>query len=401
MIKKFLDLGMQPLANSYLKKKDLIREKKELFYHLEVGFNPKTKLVSILNTVPSKKMFDDNYPYRSSMSKTMLLSFKKLSKYLRIFFKPNCILEIGSNDGSLIKNFSKKKVICVEPCKNVAKITKKLGYKTFTDFWNIKLARKIKTINKREIDLIYSANTLSHINNLNSVFSSICHVMSDQGILIIEDPSLLECLKNVSYDQFYNEHIYVFSLIPIIEVIKKHGLEVFDIEKLETHGGSLRYYIKRKSNNKFKISGRVKKQLDEEIKYKLHKYSTFIKFRKKVENSKKGLKKILNDIKKRRKKIIGYGATAKASTVLNYCNIKDETIDYFLDTTPDKVNKFMPGTHILIKPYDKKSLNSADYVFLGAWNFRKEIFKKEKKFFKSGGKFITHVTKPKIIKSSK
>tara|TARA_B100000989_G_scaffold295457_1_gene276597 strand:+ start:94 stop:1293 length:1200 start_codon:yes stop_codon:yes gene_type:complete len=399
MTKKFLDLGMQPLANNYLKRDDLIKKKKELFYHLEVGFNSKTKLVSILNTVPSKKMFDDNYPYRSSMSKTMLLSFKKLSKYLRVFFKPNYILEIGSNDGSLIKNFNKNKVICVEPCKNVAKITKKLGYKTFTDFWNIKLARKIKTINKREIDLIYSANTLSHINNLNSVFSSICHVMSDQGILIIEDPSLLECLKNVSYDQFYNEHIYVFSLISINEVIKKHGLEVFDIEKLETHGGSLRYYIKRKSNNKFKISERVKKQLNEEIKYKLHKYSTFIKFRKKVENSKKGLKKILEDIKKRGKKIIGYGATAKASTVLNYCNIKDETIDYFLDTTPDKVNKFMPGTHILIKPYDKKSLNYADYVFLGAWNFRKEIFKKEKKFLMGGGKFITHVTKPRIIKS--
>jgi len=134
MIKKFLDLGMQPLANNYLKKKDLIKKKKELFYHLEVGFNSKTKLISILNTVPSKKMFDDNYPYRSSMSKTMLLSFKKLSKYLKLFYKPNSILEIGSNDGSLIKNFSKKKVICVEPCKNVAKITKRLGYKTFTDF---------------------------------------------------------------------------------------------------------------------------------------------------------------------------------------------------------------------------------------------------------------------------
>ena len=401
MIKKFLDLGMQPLANSYLKKKDLMRKKKELFYHLEVGFNSRTKLVSILNTVPSKKMFDDNYPYRSSMSKTMLLSFKKLSNHLRAFFKPNCVLEIGSNDGSLIKNFSKKKVICVEPCKNVAKITQKLGYKTFTDFWDINLARKIKAMNKKEIDLIYSANTLSHISNLDSVFKSICHVMSDKGILIIEDPSLLECLKNVSYDQFYNEHIYVFSLISINEVIKGYGLEVFDIEKLETHGGSLRYYIKRKSNNKFKISNKVKKQFREELKFKLHKYTTFIKFKKKVENSKKNLKKIFNDIKKKGNKIIGYGATAKASTVLNYCNIKDETIDYFLDTTPDKVNKFIPGAHIFIKPYNKKSLNSADYVFLGAWNFKKEIFKKEKKFLKSGGKFVTHVAKPHIIKNSK
>jgi len=283
MIKKFLDLGIQPLANNYLKKKDLIKKKKELLYHLEVGFNSKTKLISILNTVPSKKMFDDNYPYRSSMSKTMLLSFKKLSKHLKLFYKPNSILEIGSNDGSLIKNFNKKKAICVEPCKNVAKITKRLGYKTFTDFWDINLARKIKASNKKKIDLIYSANTLSHISNLDSVFKSICHVMAEKGILIIEDPSLLECIKNISYDQFYNEHIYVFSLIAINEAIKKYKLEVFDIEKLETHGGSLRYYIKRISNKKFKINNRVKKQFSEELKFKLNKYSTFVNFRKKVE----------------------------------------------------------------------------------------------------------------------
>ena len=397
MIKKFLDLGIQPLANNYLKKKDLIKKKKELLYHLEVGFNSKTKLISILNTVPSKKMFDDNYPYRSSMSKTMLLSFKKLSKHLKLFYKPNSILEIGSNDGSLIKNFNKKKVICVEPCKNVAKITKRLGYKTFTDFWDINLARKIKASNKKKIDLIYSANTLSHISNLDSVFKSICHVMAEKGILIIEDPSLLECIKNISYDQFYNEHIYVFSLIAINEAIKKYKLEVFDIEKLETHGGSLRYYIKRISNKKFKINNRVKKQFSEELKFKLNKYSTFVNFRKKVEKSKKNLKKIFYDIKKKGKKIIGYGATAKATTVLNFCNINDETIDYFLDTTPDKVKKFMPGTHIFIKPYNKKSLNFADYVFLGAWNFKQEIFKKEKKFLKKGGKFITHIPKPHII----
>jgi len=147
--KKFLDLGMQPLANKYLTKKDIIKKNKELFYHLEVGFNSKTKLVSILNTVPSKKMFDDNYPYRSSMSQTMILSFKKLVKNLINTYNPNSILEIGSNDGSLIRNFSKKKVICVEPCKNLAKITKRMGYKTYSNFWNMKLAKKIKSIRKK------------------------------------------------------------------------------------------------------------------------------------------------------------------------------------------------------------------------------------------------------------
>ena len=139
-MKKFLDLGMQPLANKYLLKKDL--KKKEQFYHLEIGFDNKTKLVSILNKVSSKKMFNSNYPYRSSMSKTMISSFKKLSNKITKVYKPKLILEIGSNDGSLIKNLIKK-VICVEPCQNLAKITKK-GYKTYSEYWNINLAKKIK-----------------------------------------------------------------------------------------------------------------------------------------------------------------------------------------------------------------------------------------------------------------
>ena len=289
MIKKFLDLGMQPLANKYLTKKDIIR-KVEDFYHLEVCFDTRTKLVSVLNTVPSKKMFDNKYPYKSSMSQTMLNSFKKLAKNIIKTFNPTFLLEIGSNDGSFIKNFNKRKVTCVEPCSNLAKVTREMGYKTYSNFWNITLAKKIKS-KMKNIDLIYSANSLSHIKNLDSVFSSITHVLSDYGVLIIEDPSLLECLKKVSYDQFYNEHIYVFSLISIKNLIKRYNLEVFDIEKLNVHGGSLRYYIKKISNRKFKINNNVKKQFDLELNFKLDKYSTYIKFKSKVENSRKKLKK--------------------------------------------------------------------------------------------------------------
>ena len=395
-MKKFLDLGMQPLANKYLVKINAQYKKKEQFYHLEIGFNSKTKLVSIINKVPSQKMFDNKYPYRSSMSLTMRNSFKKLSKKIIKVFKPNLILEIGSNDGSLVKNFDKKKVICVEPCKNLAILTNKKGYKTYSDYWNFKLAKKIKSENDK-VDLIYSANTLSHIPNLDSVFKSICHVMTDDGILIIEDPSLLECLKKVAYDQFYNEHIYVFSLLGIKKLINKYDLEVFNIEKLNTHGGSIRYFIKRKSNLKIKINKNVKKQFKSELNFKMDKLSTYIKFKNKVEKSKKKLNNIFQKIKKQNKKIIGYGSTAKSVTVLNYCNIDKNIIDYFVDTTPDKTNKYMPGTHIYIKKYNKKFLKNVDYIFLGAWNFKNEIFKKEKNYLKRGGKFISHVPKPRII----
>jgi len=396
MIKKFLDLGQQPLANKYLTKKDLVKKKVEYYYHLEIGFNTTSKLVTILNTVPSKKMFDKEYPYRASMSQTMLNSFKDLSMDIIKTFNPNLIMEIGSNDGSFVKNFDKKKVICVEPCSNVAKITQKMGYKTFIEFWNMKLAKKIKSKIKI-VDLIYSANTLSHIKDLNSVFNSIVHILSNNGVLIIEDPSLLECFKKVSYDQFYNEHIYIFSLLSIKHLLKKHNLEVFNIEKISTHGGSLRYYIKKTSNNKLKIDKKVKMQLDHELNFGLDKYSTYIKFKNNVEKSRRQLMEIFYKLKKRNKTIIGYGATAKVNTVLNYCKIKNETLDYFLDTTPNKTGKFMPGSHLYIQKYNKSSTNKVDYIFLGAWNFKREIFKKEKKYIKRGGKFITHVPIPKII----
>jgi methylation protein EvaC len=329
------------------------------------------------------------------MSKTMIYSFKKLSKKIKKIYNPETIMEIGSNDGAFIKNFDKSKVIGVEPCSNVAQITKKDGYKTFANYWDMKLAKKINKISK--IDLIYSANTLSHIKNLNSVFSAINHVLSKKGVLIIEDPSLLECFKKVSYDQFYNEHIYVFSLLAINNIIKKYKLEVFNIEKLNTHGGSLRYFIKRSSNSKFKIDKKVKKQLNKEIKFGLNKFSAYLNFKKNVKNSKEKLIKILFKLKREKKQIIGYGSTAKACTVLQYCSINSKIIKYFLDTTPSKVGKYMPGSHIYVKKYTKPMSNKSNYVFLGAWNFKKEIFKKESKFIKKGGKFITHVPYPRII----
>ena len=138
-------------------------------------------------------------------------------------------------------------------------------------------------------------------------------------------------------------------------------------------------------------------QINRELKFGINKHSTYIEFKNKVESSKKKLKQIFTKLKNKNKKIIGYGATAKASTVLNYCNIKNETLEYFLDTTPNKIGKYMPGTHIYIKNYNKTLLNKVDYVFLGAWNFKEEIFKKEKRYLKNGGKFITHVPIPRIV----
>ena len=391
-MKKFLDLGLQPLANSYVLEKDL--NKKEKKFKLEIGFDTKNFLVSILNTVPKEKMFNENYPYKSSESATMKNAFSKLSKKIKKKFKPKYVLEIGSNDGPFLKNFNKNNIIGIEPCKNLANITKKMGYKVISEYWDFKLAKKITKKNK--FDIVYSANTLSHIKNISEIFKSIEFSLSENGVLILEDPSLLECVKNVAYDQFYCEHLYVFSAIALKENLKKHNLEIFDVENTKTHGGSNRYYIKKKDNNNFKISKNLLLNYKKEYQYGLNKYSTFKKFASKVRKSRLDLIKIFSEIKKKNIKIIGYGATAKSCTVLNYCNLGKKEIDYFYDTTSFKINKYLPGTKIKIKKY-KKLNDSSKYVFLGAWNFKKEIFKKEKNFRKIGGKFITHVPVPKII----
>ena len=396
MIKKFLNLGLQPLANQYQKKPIKLSTSNGQLYNLNIFFNTKSKLVSISKRIPSEKMFNSKYPYRSSMSHTMRTSFKNLSKKIKKKFKPNLLLEIGSNDGALIKNFKRENVIGVEPCKNLAKITKKNGYLTYDKYWNFDLATKIKK-KFNSVDIIYSANTLTHISDLNSVFKSIKYLLSENGIVIIEDPSLLECLKKNSYDQFYNEHIYLFSAIAVKNLLSNYGFEIFDIENLSTHGGSLRYYIKRKTYKKQKISYRVNNQIKKEIKFGLHKFEAYKKFSINTLRSKKDLLQILNKIKKDKKKILGYGATAKAVTVLNYCNINKDLIYNFTDTTPEKINNYMPGKNIKILRYNKNILKNYDYVFLGAWNFKKEIINKEKKFVKKGLKFITHIPYPRML----
>jgi len=390
-MKKFLNLGLQPLANSYIKKKNL--KDKEKKFKLEVGFNSKNYLVSIANTIPKEKMFNNEYPYKSSESKTMNKSFKDLTKKIKSKYKPKFVIEIGSNDGVFLKNFRKNSIVGVEPCENLAKITRKKKYKTFSEYWNLKLAKKITSVKKA--NLIYSANTLSHIKNLDEIFKAINYALSKNGVLILEDPSLLECIKNVAYDQFYCEHIYVFSTIALKEVLKKFNLQIFDIENTKTHGGSNRYYIKKKINNIYKIKNSVKKEIQKELKFGLHKFSTYKKFGTKVKKSKKKLLNIF--LKVKNKKIIGYGATAKSCTVLNYCKIGPNFIDYFCDTTSYKINRYLPGSKILIKKYKKLNKKNVDIAFLGAWNFKKEIFDKEKNFIKQGGKFITHIPFPKII----
>jgi len=210
------------------------------------------------------------------------------------------------------------------------------------------------------------------------------------------NPEKISVIKINSYDQFYDEHVYVFSALAIKNIVDKFNLRLFDAEKISTHGGSLRYYI-CKNDSKHKNTKRLTKILNSEKNIGLNNFKTFKKFAKKVKNSKQKLVSLLKKLKSKNKKIVSYGATYKSTTVFNYCKIDTSYFHYVTDTTNNKQGKFTPGTHIPIVSPEIGFNDSVDYAFLGAWNFKKEILNKEKNFIKRGGKFITHVPKVKIL----
>ena len=394
MKKDFLNLGRQPIANSFLSSISKKSLKSEYFYNLIISFNTKNFLVSVKKPVNPKIQYTDKYAHRASESQTMRNAFRSAALKLYKRFKPKKIMEIGSNDGVFLKNFPRQKVVGVEPCKNLAEITKK-KFKTYPNFWNKILSKKILEKHSK-IDLIFSANTISHIPNIKETFEAIFNIISDDGVFVIEDPSLSSVIKINSYDQFYDEHVYVFSTLAVENIVKKYKLRLFDVEKINTHGGSLRYFI-CKNDSKHKKTKRLVSILNEEKKIGLDNFNTFKKFAKRVKNSKKKLVSLLKKIKKNNNKIISYGATYKSTTVFNYCKIDTRYIHYVTDTTFNKQGKFTPGTHIPIISPEIGFNESVDYAFLGAWNFKREILNKEKKYIKRGGKFITHVPEVKIL----
>ncbi len=395
MKKIFLNLHKQPITNSYLANINPKTLQKEFFYNLTVSLDLNNYLVSLSNPVDPKIQYTNKYAHRASQSITMRKAFKLVATQLKKRFKPIHIMEIGSNDGVFLKNFKKKSIIAVEPCSNLAQITKKKGYKTYPNFWNKKLAEKILNKNSK-LDLIYSANTISHIPDLKQTFDAIFFSLSENGVFVFEDPYIGSVIKMNSYDQFYDEHVHLFSLLSISNLLNNSKLKVFDIDLLPTHGGSIRFYA-CKQGAKYKNTKKLINLKLKEKKQGLDKFSTYKKFAIRVKNSKRNLIKLLKKLKKKGKKIISYGATYKSATIFNYCNIKSDLISYVLDSTKNKQGKYTPGKHILIKSSENFIPEDVDYAFLGAWNFENEIKNKEIDFLRRGGKFITHVPKIKLI----
>ena len=391
MKKEFLDLGRQPIANKFLKEDEY---EGEFFYDLKVIFDEDTKLVSLKDFVKPELMFNEDYAYSTSMSYPMVKHFELTANMLKEEFNPKTVLEIGSNDGPFIKNFGTEISICVEPCENFAKKTTDMGYRSYISFWDTDVSHGIKEIHG-EMDLVYAANCICHIQNLDECFAAVKNILSKDGVFVFEDPSLLRMLERGSYDQIYDEHAHIFSIMALDNILMNNGLKIFRVENLSVHGGSNRVYVSHLPVHTFlrfrPVEISVKENLQREYDFGIDNFQTYEIFSERVNKSKKDLVELLTKLKDEGKRVVSIGATSKSTTVFNYCGINKSLIECITDTTPDKQGMLSPGSYIPIVDRGLVNLNNYDYAFLGAWNFKDVIANKEREFVENGGKFITHV----------
>jgi len=395
-IKPFISFGKQPIANGFLSPEQF---KKEYFYNLKIGFCDNCKMVQLTELVDREKMFHDNYAFYSSTSSRMAQHFKEFAEDVmsKNKSKDMFVVEAGSNDGIMLRNFAERgiKHLGIEPSANVAQVAISNGINTTTEFFDEKSAEKIIS-EYDQADFFLGANVMCHIPYIHSVVAGIKKLLKLEGLLMFEDPYLGDIVQKISYDQIYDEHAFYFSVTSINNLMKMHGLEVVDAVPQETHGGSMRYIIGHKGAHQIKAS--VAKWLKKEKELGLDKSKTYDKLKKNIEISRQDLVTILTKLKKQNKRVIGYAATSKSTTVLNYCGIGPDLIEFISDTTPIKQGKYSPGAHIPVKSYEEFKKNYPDNAVLFAWNHSKEIMAKEKDFMKRGGKWITFAPAPvKII----
>ena len=374
---KIISLGHQPLSNAYLTKEQL--HDKEITYPLDVFICENCSLVQLPQYESSDFIFNEEYAYLSSTSTSWCTHAKsyveKVTEEFNLTSNSN-VLEIASNDGYLLKNFVEKDIPClgIEPTAIAAKISRSKGINTVEKFFGTKLAQELKN-STLDIgyDLVIGNNVLAHVPDLNNFIEGLSIVLSENGIMTFEFPHLQELVRNLQFDTIYHEHFSYFTAFVIQNIFAKYQLTLFRIEKLNTHGGSLRIWVKHNSNKKMKVEDSVAKVIEEEITINLHKLEGFKGFATEVVEIKNNLIAFLLEKYKAGKKVIAYGAAAKGNTFLNYAGIKDDLIHFVVDNAKTKQGKFMPGSKIPIYSSDAlKEINNASVLIL-PWNIAEEI----------------------------
>ncbi|MBI4356607.1 MAG: class I SAM-dependent methyltransferase [Gammaproteobacteria bacterium] len=388
-IQPFMNFGKMPLANGFLLPSQF---QHEYFYELMPAFCDECAVFQIAYQPKPEKMFTSSYPFFSRTSQAMREHFKQFAhsamcEYLKGREDP-FIVELGSNDGILLEHFAQNKVkhLGIEPSSNTAEVAMAHGVRTLIRFFSKELANEIVSA-EGHADVVLSANVVCHIANLQEVAEGLQKLLKPDGFFIFEDPYLGDMIQKTSYDQIYDEHVYIFSLQAVQNIFGRLGFKLVDAMPQPTHGGSMRYVLVKKESS-VKPDARVKQYLEAEHQQKLHLVETYLAFKQNCERSRQKLVMALEAHKKYGKRVIGYAATSKSTTILNYCNIGPTLIEFICDTTPLKQGRYSPGMHIPVKPHSDFLKQYPDLAVLFAWNHQKEIFEKEKNFVKVGGKWL-------------
>lgn len=375
--KEIMSFGRMPLANAFLKQEDIGQE---YFFEMKVAICPTCFMFQLVDQPDPSMMFHGNYAFFSSTSHHMAKHFETMANtYMNdLMTDPDpFIVELGSNDGIMLKHVAKKGIrhLGIEPSSNVAEVAKRNGVNTISKFFNEETAKEVRE-SSGPADVICCSNVMCHIPDLHSVAKGVVALLKPTGVFVFEDPYLGDVIDKTSYDQIYDEHVYLFSVTSVSNMFAPYGLEVFHVEHQTTHGGSMRYYLCQTGQKNVKDS--VTRQREKEKEIGLSSLETFETFKLQCERSRQELVDLLKKLKQEGHRVVGYAATSKSTTVLNYCGIGPDLIEYICDTTPIKHDTASPGMHIPIRPYEHFQKDNPDYAVLFAWNHKAEVMDKEK-----------------------
>lgn len=395
-IEPFMSFGKMPIANGFLAPEQFGNE---YFFELKVDFCPSCKMTQLAEQPDREKMFHENYAFFSSTSARMAIHFKEFADLVMKEYlgSPDpFVVEIGSNDGIMLQHFAGSGIrhLGIEPSANVAQAAIDKGIRTVCRFFDEDLAREI-VAEHGQADAFLGANVMCHIPYLHSVAAGIKILLKPDGILMFEDPYLGDIIEKTSYDQIYDEHAFYFSLTSISYLFKQHDLEVVDVVPQNVHGGSMRYVIAHAGARP--VSDAVRALRVKEERLGLHRPETYNMLRRNIERSRNELIALLREVKRQGKRVVGYAATSKSTTVINYCGITPELVEFISDTTPIKQGKYSPGAHIPVKPHAEFAARYPDYALLFGWNHGEEIMAKERAFREAGGKWIVYVPKVQVL----
>lgn len=395
----FIDLIASPPSNSFLLKENL--NEPEVYFPLKVQVCDKCFLVQLEEYKKSDTIFNDDYVYFSSYSTSWL---KHAEEYVNMmiarfgYTNEHQVIEIASNDGYLLQYFLQKglKVLGIEPTANTAAVAKEKGIDSIVDFFGKRLAHELVS-NNMMADLILGNNVLAHVPDINDFVGGMPILLKEGGVVTMEFPHLLQLIKHNQFDTIYHEHFSYLSLFTVQQVFKKHGLRIFDVQEIPTHGGSLRIFAAHDHDLTKPTLSSVSNLLYKEESFGLNSLEGYTGFQRKAESIKDGLVEFLINAKKLGKTVVGYGAAAKGNTLMNFCGLKPDAIKYVVDMNPHKQNKFLPGTHIPVVNEGFLKEDKPDYVLILPWNIKEEVMEQLSYIREWGGQFIIAIPSFQIL----